>query len=192
MGTPGQHVGAVGRRGVVALPGDDHRTIWQAQHQRLVTGGMSGRRDQQDAGQYLCLASQLLIVGAGRIDQLRQRVVLRTAGIVQLGGLREYWAADQKRVASAVIEMQVTVCREGDLVQSRPGAVKPSPAAAVVAGNGRPHLDGCPCRCRIAASRPGARRDSPSMVRRVPSLCRSPPEGARSSRSPLAAQLRHP
>src|ERR1019366_3542423 len=47
---PGEHVGTVGGRGVVALAGHNHRSILPAYDKRLMSRSVTWRRHDQDAG----------------------------------------------------------------------------------------------------------------------------------------------
>jgi len=107
MGSPGELVGGVLRRRVVALPGHDHRPVRPMDDQRLVTVGVTWRRHEEDSRQHFSLAYHLL--EAASLDELGEGVVLRLAGGVELSSLHEDRDLAQQRVAAAVVEVQMAV-----------------------------------------------------------------------------------
>jgi hypothetical protein len=118
LGSPGELVGRVLRRRVVALPGHDHGPVRTADDKRLVTGGVTWRRHEEDPRQNLNLAGHWFEAAA--FDEFGERVVLRLAGGIELGSLHEDWDLAKHWVAAAVVEVQVTIRGQLDVTELRP------------------------------------------------------------------------
>src|ERR1700674_117121 len=79
-------------------------------------------RDDENVRQDLRFAINLAIVGAVEVNEVRQRVIRCRASLLELAGLNEDRAAGERRVAAAMIEMEMTVCHPADVVDGNPGA----------------------------------------------------------------------
>jgi hypothetical protein len=117
VGSPGELVGGVLGRCVVALARHDHRPVRSADDQRLVTVGVPWRRNEEDPRQYLNLAGDWFESAA--LDEFGERVLLRLTGGAELGSLHEDGDLAQERVAAAVVEVQMAVRGEPEVSDLR-------------------------------------------------------------------------
>ena len=83
-----------------------------------MTAGMTWRRHEVNPRQHLGLACHLLEAAA--LDEFRERVILRMAGVVELCSLHEDRDLAQRRVTAAVVEVQVAVRGQPDIREPRP------------------------------------------------------------------------
>jgi len=103
-----EEVASEGRRGVMALAGNDHRPVAPAHDDRLVAGGVPRCRYDEHVPQDLGLAVKDLIGQPRGIDKLGQRVV-RSPRHFEFDSLREDRSSAQLGVPAAVVEMKVAV-----------------------------------------------------------------------------------
>src|SRR4029077_2817729 len=91
------------------LAGENHRSVIGPNRDRLVAVGMPRGWNDENVRQDLCLTIELVVVGAAEVDEMRQLVVRSRAILLQFARLNEDRTADERRVAAAMIEVQVTV-----------------------------------------------------------------------------------
>jgi hypothetical protein len=98
------------------------RAVVSGHDDGLMAGGMSGSRNHEDPGQHLSFPIELLVAQARRVKELRQRVVRGRSRCLELHTLREDRSTRELGIATAVLEVEVTVDHQLDILPVSTGS----------------------------------------------------------------------
>jgi hypothetical protein len=107
-GSMSEHVGAKLASEIRCLTGANDRAIIAAHDERLMSGRVTGSRDEPDAGSDLGISLDLLVDGSVELNRRRNGVV-GLPSVLELGPLYKDRPSGKAVVSAAVIEMQMAV-----------------------------------------------------------------------------------